>query len=242
MQDPPRSKILPHLRTRRSRFVSETEPQLPKTGVRRGLRMALTAGAMLFTLFVIYPIIERTMQHEETAGSVQVTSCDRLAAHPSDTQKLAAGVAQEQMDVAAARDACLKALGEHPGNGRILYELSRTYSAGGDAVLGLSYLHKSAEAGYAHGQFILADTLIHGDDPQVCVGGQLLAKAARQHHFPSKIALAVDWLNGTLKSCNLDVTDGEITQLLSAAAELAETEDEKNELAVIAAKWSGRLP
>jgi hypothetical protein len=202
--------------------------------------MALTAGAMLFTLFVIYPIIERTIQREEAAGSVQVTPCDRLAAHPSDTQKLSAGVTQEEIDVAAARDACHKALVEHPGDGRILYELSRTYSAGGDAVLGLSYLRKSAEAGYAQGQFILASSLIHGADSHPCEGGRMLARAARQRHFPSKIALAVTWLNGSLKSCNLDVTEGEITQLLSAAAELAGTEDEKKQLAVVTAKWSER--
>lgn len=237
MPNPPRTKVLPHLRNKKPRFPGDTETKPPSLGGRR-IRMALTAGAMLFTLFIIYPIIERTVQRQTTANINEVTDCDRFAANPDDTQKLAVGVRQEQINVGAARIACHKALLAHPDDGRILYQLSRTYIAGSDMTLGLSYLRKSADAGYAQGQFILADMLIHDGNAEVCIGGQLLVKAARQRHFSSKIALAVNWLNGQFKSCGLDMTDGEIGQLLSAAGELAITQDEKSELSTVAGKWA----
>jgi hypothetical protein len=235
---PPPRKILPHLQNKKSRFAADAVAEAPSDNGRRRLRMALTAAAMLFSLFVIYPIIEKTMDREAAVGAVQVTDCDRLAAMPSDTQKLAVGVRQAELNVAAARAACHKALTAHPDDGRILYQLSRTYSAGGDAATGFHYLQKSAEAGYAQGQFVLATTLIREGDAQICGGGAYLVRAARQRHFPSKIALAMDWLNGPLKACGLDVTDSEITQMLSATGEMASTLDEKTELAAVEAKWS----
>ncbi|TAL01180.1 MAG: hypothetical protein EPO08_11185 [Rhodospirillaceae bacterium] len=242
MPNLPRAKILPHLHRKLPRFPAEAEMQSVAERGRRRIRALLAAGALFVTLFAGYPLMNRIGRHETVNSAATVTACDKLAAHPSDTQKLTIGVNQEQMDVAAAKTACIQALTAHPHDGRTLYQLSRTYIGDRDFQAGLTYLRESAESGYAQGQFSLAMFFIQGPErvAKECEGGQLLVKAARQRHFYAKIYLGRYWLDGMFKDCGLPVTDTELTQMISAAGELTASPEEQHDLTELEARWEKR--
>jgi len=61
------------------------------------------------------------------ADTAHVTECDEFANHPSDPLKVTPGVAQEDVDTAAAKAACAQALSTDPDNGRFLYQLGRSF-------------------------------------------------------------------------------------------------------------------
>ena len=66
-----------------------------------------------------------------------VTECDRLAAHPSDPDRVAPGVAQPDVDLAKAIPACQAAVKAYPDSGRLNYQLARS----------LGYAGRGREAG-----------------------------------------------------------------------------------------------
>jgi TPR repeat protein len=202
--------------------------------------MAFTILALLVALGGVVPRL--TQDTLDSAGVAKVSDCDRLAAHPSDTQRTAPGVSQSDVDIPRARQACQRALAENPGDGRMLYQLGRTYFYDKDYERGIAYFRQSDAAGYAQGQFVLGLILIQGNgtEPDTCAGGELWVKAARQRHLYSKIYLTNNWLDGMFGECNLGVTEQEIDGMISAAEELAETETQRDDLAMLKKNWSAR--
>jgi hypothetical protein len=235
----PSPKILPHLHNRASRRASGlATPQGGERG-RRRLRAALAAAALLFALFAVYPLLVRTASHDIAGDSHTVTDCDRLAAHPADTQKLAPGVSAAAMNITAARTACLRAVARAPHDGRLLYQLSRPYLIAGAYEPGLDYLRRSADAGYAQGQFARALMLLRGEGQpaDTCGAGRTLLAAARQQHFYARIYLAHLWQQGQFAACHLAVADAEIGAMLDGAHDLAATADQRRELHAAQAAW-----
>lgn len=60
--------------------------------------------------------------YERSAYSRDVTSCDTLAAHPGDPERVADGVSQALMNKPAALAACHEALEADPENPRLNYQ------------------------------------------------------------------------------------------------------------------------
>ena len=220
MPNAPREKILPHLSRRMGRFPGDAAQ--PRSGARSNVRRGLAAAALLVALFAAF------------------TDCDRLAAHPSDTQKIAPGVKQEQVDIAKGKAACIAALKRQPGDGRTLYQLGRMYFYDKDAVTGIDYFRQSAAAGYPNGMFVLGLILIQGNgtEPDTCGGGRLWVTAARARHLYSKIYLANNWRDGMFKDCGLDIAEPEIAAMLTAAGELIESPQEQDDLDQAKANWA----
>jgi hypothetical protein len=205
------------------------------------MRTVSSVAALLFTLYFALPYVFRDPDDPVVNGQ-RVTECDRLAAHPSDTQKIAPGVAQDQVDIPRARIACQKAVGEDAGNGRLLYQLGRTYFYAREFEPGINYFRKSADLGYPQGQFVLGLILMQGNgtEPDSCAGGQLWLAAARQRHLYSKIYLTQNWLDGLFADCGMTITDQEIDGFVSAAAELADTDRARDDVAQMKANWESR--
>jgi TPR repeat protein len=127
-----------------------------------------------------------------------------------------------------------------PGNGRIFYQLGRTYFYNRELERGIAYFRQSADAGYAQGQFVLGLILMQGNgiEPDACAGGKLWLGAARQRHLYSKIYLGQNWLDGLFAECDLGVTRQELDGLVSAAEELADTEIQRDDLAQLKKNWA----
>jgi tetratricopeptide (TPR) repeat protein len=198
-----------------------------------GLFIAIGAAAQL---------IARKDADMASAGTARVTDCDRLTAHPSDTQKLAPGIVQAEVDIPRARAACELAYKQAPNDGRILYQLGRTYFYDKQYETGIGYFKQSDAAGYAQGQFVLGLILVQGNgtEPDTCAGGELWMKAARQRHLYSKIFLANNWIDDMFAECNLAITDQEIDGMVSAAQELADTEQQREDVANMRKNWETR--
>jgi TPR repeat protein len=204
--------------------------------------MATTVLVLLIALGMAFQIIARREELAAASNASKVTDCDRLAAHPSDTQKLAAGVAQADVKIATARDACHKALAASPGDGRILYQLGRTYFYDGQLQDGIAYFEQSAEAGYAQGQFVLGLIYVQGNgvEPDACRGGDLWMKAARQQHLYSKIFLVNNWLDGFFQGCGLDVIEDDLKAFVMQARDLADTPKAEEDVITLQANWDAR--
>ena len=210
----------------------------PRTGSK--VRMVTAVFGLFVAIIAATQLIAR--KDDESGGTSRVTDCDRLAAHSSDTQKLAPGVVRDEVDIPNAQKACQIALDQSPGDGRILYQLGRPYFYSEDFEKGIAYFRQSADAGYAQGQFVLGFILMQGNgtEPDICSGGALWVKAARQRHLYSKIFLANNWLDNTFAECTLNITEQEIDGMVSAAEELADTPTQHGDVATMRKNWEGR--
>lgn len=88
-----------------------------------------------------------------SSWSSTITECDRLAAHPSDPDKLTPGVSQPEFLAAGADlaiSACQAAVRADPNNPRLNYQLARS----------LGYSGRGSEAG------VYRDMAVAGDYPQ----------------------------------------------------------------------------
>lgn len=81
-------------------------------------------------------------------AAAPVTSCDRLAAHPADTQRVVEGVAWDLMDARGAVRACEDAVQRYPQELRFQYQLGRALLRSKRRDEGLPYLFDVAEKGY----------------------------------------------------------------------------------------------
>jgi TPR repeat protein len=200
------------------------------------IRMATTVAVLFLALGLAFQVISRR-DALPPEGTARVTECDRLAAHPSDTQRLTPGIKQPDVDIPAAKAACSAALAANPGDGRILYQLGRAYFYDGDLEQGIAYFRQSDAVGYAQGQFVLGLIYAQGNgvEPDACIAGSLWVKAARQRHLYSKVFLVNNWLDGMFDPCELGVTAQELDGLVSMAAELADTPQAQDDVAAMRA-------
>jgi tetratricopeptide (TPR) repeat protein len=204
--------------------------------------MATTVFALFIALALGFQIIARHEELAPEAYALKVTECDRLAAHPSDTQKLSPGVEQSNVDIQAAKKACHEALEKAPGDGRILYQLGRAYFYNDEKDKGIGYFKQSSAAGYAQGQFVLGLVYFQGNgiEPDVCAAGELWLAAAHQRHLYSKIFLVSNWMDRMFKGCNLQLTEQELDGLVFQAVELANTEKEHDDVRQLRRNWDQR--
>jgi tetratricopeptide (TPR) repeat protein len=205
------------------------------------LRMASTVAALFIAVGAGLQMMMR-QENQADVGTVRVTDCDRLAAHPSDTQKIAPGIHQADVDIPRARKACEAALKQYPNNGRLLYQYGRTFFYNNEKERGIEIFRQADATGYAQGQFVLGLILVQGNgtEPDTCAGGTLWVKAARQRHLYSKIYLANNWLDNMFTDCKLTITEQELDGMVSAAEELADTQTQHDDVAMLRKNWEAR--
>lgn len=170
------------------------------------------------------------------------TQCDLLAAHPSDTQKAAPGVEQENFDIPAARTACREALSAYPQEGRFAYQYGRSFFYDGDYVAALPYFKQAAATGHAQGQLVLGLVLMGGyaGDPEVCEAGRWWLAGARQPHLYSKVYLLQNWIDGLFEECGLDLTEAEAEQMVKEAEALVTSDQARDDVDQLKDSWAER--
>ncbi|NKB43970.1 MAG: hypothetical protein GKS03_06780 [Alphaproteobacteria bacterium] len=190
---------------------------------------------LIFSLFITFVTGSALAQAPQTA-------CDRLAAHPSDTQKSAPGVEQEDFDIPAARSACRDALAAYPDEGRFAYQYGRSFFYEDKYEAALPYFEQAAESGHAQGQLVLGLVLMGGyaGDPDTCAAGRWWLAGARQNHLYSKIYLIQNWIDDLFEDCDLKLTESEANDMIKAAAKLASTPQARDDVAQLQDSWSQR--
>ena len=113
-------------------------------------RLKLTAFSLAACGLVLGGIAPIAVSAQET-----ITSCDRLAAHPEDPDRVIAGVATADVDQPAAIAACEADLKADPGNPRLTYQLARVYFYNGRSADAVATMEKAAQAGHRQAQFVM---------------------------------------------------------------------------------------
>lgn len=183
------------------------------------MRTARIPSALLLAWFVSIQA-----QAAADAAATQPTECDRLAAHPSDPDKVTEGVSQSQVLAwaEAATWACERAVAAGPANARVRYQLGRVLFYRGRAADALPHLQASAAAGHRQAQFVLG--LFYTDgvagvlDPDACRALALWQDAASRGHFAARVALGRDYVRGAYGRCETRPSTEEVSGYLASAA------------------------
>ncbi len=151
-----------------------------------------------------------------------VTQCDRLASHPSDPDRVAAGVSSADVNHDEAIAACEEAVALDGGNARLNYQLGRVYFYSGRPKDALPLLNVAANKGYRQAQFVLGYVLTtsrEGIPQDLCRAEQLWAASARAGRLASEVSYAQYAMRNRFEACPLSVNPMGIKSFLAAAGE-----------------------
>jgi TPR repeat protein len=160
---------------------------------------------------------------EAVPEPAEPTECDRLAAHPSDPDKLTEGVTTAQVRGwnDAAIWSCRQAVARHGGDARQRYQLGRALFYAGQRKEALEHLAVAAAARYRQAQFVLG--LMYTDgvpgvlEADSCAALKLWQDAAARDHFAARVALGRDWARGSYRQCDSPPTAAQVDGWLASA-------------------------
>lgn len=153
----------------------------------------------------------------------QPTSCDLLAGHVEDPDRVGPGAAKVA-DNKVAITACEKDLAADPNNRRLKYQLARVLFYDGQTPKAMSYLQAAADAGSQQAQFVLGyitDEAQQGVTRDVCKVEDLWVKSARQGRFAAQVSYARHVMDGKFASCKVQAGNDEIVGFLDKASKNA---------------------
>ena len=104
----------------------------------------------------------QTPRSDEASVFDLVTECDVLAAHPDDPERMATGVADDDIVPRLAILACEDAVADDDDEPRYVFQLGRATLAKGDKDAALKHFKDAAEAGYAAAYGYLGDAYQFG--------------------------------------------------------------------------------
>ncbi len=144
------------------------------------------------------------------AAEQSVSPCDALAGHPSDPDKVGAGVDREKIDIPKAIAACEAGLKAEPTNARFEYQLGRLLFYSKRTPEALPRLERSAKGGHRQAEFVLGYIHEEGlnDLPKnICLAEPLWRSAAGRDHFAARVSYARLWIKGSWDGCPTGKTD-----------------------------------
>ena len=179
----------------------------------------LIAAAVLFA--GQDPSVEEIAHYESSAWSRAATTCDEVAAHPDDPERVSEGVTRSDMDVEAAIRACLNAINVDPGNPRLNYQLARAYGYAGRHAEGEAFRLHALRAGYPQSLFVYGYIRLTGWDGReidACYGGALIRRSAQAGRFAGLIGFPHYVLEGRFEGCeDLPIETEEMLRFLEDA-------------------------
>lgn len=162
------------------------------------------------------------------AAATSVTECDRLAAHPEDPDRVAAGVETKDVDIPRAIAACdadvAKSAAGSPDYARLQYQLGRAYFYDKQTAKAVPPLERAAAAGSEQAQFVLGyliDNGLQGIAKDPCRVEDLWLRSARAGRFAAQVSYPHHLTRGLFKGCNSQASSEEMRGFLQAAASRA---------------------
>ncbi|MGD8558234.1 MAG: tetratricopeptide repeat protein [Gammaproteobacteria bacterium] len=147
-----------------------------------------------FLLFLLLTVIAADVLAQDES----VTECDRLAAHPQDPNKIATGIAWNELDASAALSACEAALDRDPANPRLQYQYGRSYDKQKYLRDAVRWYREAAQQGYASAQNSLGYAYERGEGVEASYQKAFTwyQKAARQGHAQAQNNLGTLYYKG----------------------------------------------
>jgi hypothetical protein len=161
----------------------------------------ILAGVLVST-----PPIDAPLRWDPTAWSSNVTHCDRLAAHPSDPDKLTPGVSQADL-LAAGADlaiaACEAAVAADPNNPRLNYQLARTLGYSGRGNEAQAYRDKAVAGDYPQALFVVGFVYLTGQGAakDICKAAPLIRRSALAGRFAGLVGYPHHVATGAFAAC-----------------------------------------
>jgi hypothetical protein len=135
-----------------------------------------------------------------------ITPCDRLAAHPSDPDKLLPGVSQAEL-LAAGADlaikACEEAVAADPQNPRLNYQLARSLGYSGRGNEAQVYRDRAVAGDYPQALFVVGYVYLTGNGApkDVCKAATLIRRSALAGRFAGLVGYPHYVATGVFSSC-----------------------------------------
>lgn len=150
-----------------------------------------------------------------------VTDCDRLAAHPSDPDKLTEGVESEKVRIDQAIRACRESVKAGPDDARQHYQLGRVLFYSGQRAEGFSHIEKAAGLRYRQAQFVAGYIHTEGYQgftrPDDCKALPLWKDAADRDHYAAQVSLGRNFLRGVYGRCAIRIDRAAVASYLESA-------------------------
>jgi hypothetical protein len=99
----------------------------------------------------------------EQIAQKALSECDKVASHPSDPGRFAAGVPDDQMAPGLAVQICEDAVRLNSNNARMEFQLGRAYWSAARQSEALSQFAAAADKGYAPAMAYIGDAYLNGD-------------------------------------------------------------------------------
>lgn len=153
-----------------------------------------------------------------------VTTCDTLASHPEDPDRIAPGV-DEVKDMPAAIAACEADVKKDPNNRRLRYQLARVLFYSQKTEAAIPHLEFAANAGAQQAQFVLGyiiDEALQGVKRDACKVEDLWFKSANQGRFAALVSYPHHVINAKFAGCKQQASVAQIDEYLAAAKKKAD--------------------
>ena len=154
------------------------------------------------------------------AAQATVTECDRLAAHPSDPDRVAEGVSQSAMDKEAAIAACAEAVAADPDNPRLNYQLARALGYAGRGGEAGDYRAAAVAGDYPQALFVVGYLYMFGlNEVEVdkCRAADLVHRSALKGRLAGQLAYPHWALEGHYVGCDTPQDLAEMRGFVEAA-------------------------
>jgi TPR repeat protein len=146
-----------------------------------------------------------------------ITTCDRLAAHPEDPDKVVAGVPTADVDLPAAITACEAEVEADPTDMRATYQLARVYFYAGRSAEAVATMEKAAEGGYRQAQFVMG-ALISNNRPDasddICDAERWWFESAKNGRLAAQVSYVRHVTKGLFDGCTLHGSVKDMTGFL----------------------------
>ncbi|MBL8642802.1 MAG: hypothetical protein JNK21_02630 [Rhodospirillaceae bacterium] len=152
-----------------------------------------------------------------------ITTCDKLAAHPEDPDRIAPGV-DKVPDLKAAIAACEADVAKDMNNRRLRYQLARVLFYDQQTEKSLPHLRFAADAGSQQAQFVLGyiiDEALQGVKREPCKVEDLWLKSARQGRMAAQISYPHHVINNMFEGCKVQASPAEMDDFLAKAKQNA---------------------
>lgn len=148
-------------------------------------------------------------------------ACDVAAAHPSDPDRIGAGVATADVVTHVAIPACRAAVAREPQTARFHYQLGRVLfywatANDGDASEGVAEVAAAADMGYRQAEFVLG--LLTAREGDLCGAERLYRRAADQGLKSARLTYVNDVVAGRYDGCEETASHETLRSYLTGAA------------------------